>query len=319
VFDNAREQEQQIQESFLQWQSDQDRVRRNSAWFLIAGSGVGIGFLVVAGTRKWLPRPGIWLPTAALLVCSSALGLYWLQPPAVQTLATVPSSNPLPNYGVRSEPPPNESPIDWPTQAAGFDAEKSGKSLEDVAEFESSSLAFGFYDFSLPSLELSVDGAMPASGENVQPLPEMNLWADLARSSERTKELYALRDKDSGGEDRRGSLDRFGAARRAMDDRLGKLPAASFQPVGDAPHGEPAAAGIAPTADDQSVQPAGRTIYWHPAVATNPSGTAQLTFAVPEGPLAYRVIIHARNGRQMGSSSCLVPTIVGYPRTPSSE
>jgi hypothetical protein len=315
VFDNAVQQEQQIQESLSQWQAAENQSQRNNALFLLGGSAMGLGLLVVAGTRKWLPGPRVWLPIAVLLAGSSVVGFYWLQPPAQLTVASLPSPTPLPTYGVRSEPFSHEVPSDEPVEFKEMEESlKEDDALKQIVELDKSKAELGFDDYSLPALELKAADDTLRLGDKVQPLPAMNEWAALARSSDRT-EFFAFRAKGSGGVGGAvpNRLDRFGFGLSAG------VPGTPAEPTADTPTGGPAVATTAAAVAGQSPEPGGRTLFWNPAVTTNSAGTAKLSFPVPAGPLAYRVVIYSHNGRRMGSSSRIVPTVTEYPRQSSSE
>jgi hypothetical protein len=302
VFDNAVQQAQSYQQSLASELKEQRQTQRRTAWLLLAGSGIGIGLLLLGGFMKWLPRARYWLPIAGLLGCTGLLGAVWLpqgdSPPATPA---APAIVPLTTYGVRSQPP------------------TSGNM--DDARPNLSALALGLRDRS--------DGTPLTREESRLPvlLTESESLTDSAQKDVRgeTRQLYAMADWDrfaESGEGRELALNSGAKGIAAGKERAGKglehsyfgdsmASSSSGQILSALERYEPAATGVQPTIL--------QTLYWHPRLMTDSTGVCRVQFPAPPGPLAHRLTVIGHGEGRVGTASQLVPTVAALAKRSNAE
>jgi hypothetical protein len=149
VFDNGREQLQNLQLAYQDWRIYREVSRQYCALILLFGSGAGYALVLVSALLKWLPKKRYWVPVVILLAINFLLGSYWLMgaTPLTPTL----SLQSLVNYGVRTEKPETN---------VALNTKKNTKLVEELS---------------------SIKTILPA--ENITPvkLPPANYWLENSK------------------------------------------------------------------------------------------------------------------------------------------
>jgi hypothetical protein len=290
LFDNADQQERQLEQAISTRLAGESQSRRGHGWLLLGGSGIGYALLGVAALLSWLPRRSVWLPIAGLLLCCSATGTLWVvqdeaKPAHSPTMIAAATS-----YGVNSSPPVRamSEKLGKETTLALRNELKEQLPDFDTPNQQANALAptqrLALLARSLeaprpPSDRISLDDNVALSYES---LPTPNDWSEALSRTEGEGLTQLARDYSLLANGRLG-LDVLGTPQSS--------------PTGSPRH------------DEREPLP----VYWHPLLSTDSQGIARITCAIPPGPLAYRLTVFCQKGSQKTTWSELIPTVVATP------
>jgi hypothetical protein len=297
VFDNALEQAKQVNQSLSNWLTEQQESRRRSALWLLGGSGLGFCMLLAAWPLKWLPKARFWLPVAALLACSAALGARWMQATPTAT-AQIAAADPLTTHGVQSTLPAPES-IKAPSHEQGIERRTKEEKLArtDFIGVPFADIPLALDDRLSPVAE--TDGARPATPG--QTLLAMEDWDHLDATGSHLPAIAADHSISLRGE-RKERL--FGAAALGL----------AWKKPDDSASGALGASSSTAAASRAGDLPTHRTLYWHPRLVADSGGICRVRFPVPQSRLAIRLVVLAHSGQQVGAASKMIPTVVDVSR-----